>query len=294
MGSGLSAAIPEVTKGTLVRWASFASAHMGEVVVDIWTPQPLDATGRYPVIYMHDGQMLHDAAQTWNGQAWEVDAVLGAAIAKGGLPPVIVVGIHNSGTNRWGDYFPSKVWKALPEAFRSRMEAGANVPQRYDAPLGMRSDAYLKFLVEELHPAIAGAFPVDPAPEKTAIMGSSMGGLISLYALCEYPDVFGRAACLSTHWIGMMPMEDNPIPEAILDYLGSHLPSPGRNRIYFDHGTETLDAHYGEWQVRVDEVMRKNGYAPPLWVTRVYPGTDHSEAAWSGRLLDPVRFLLAD
>ena len=69
-----------------------------------------------------------------------------------------------------------------------------------------------------------------------------MGALISLYALCEYPDVFAGAACLSTHWPGLFSMDNNPVPGAFFSYLKKSLPSPGKHRIYFDHGTETLDA----------------------------------------------------
>lgn len=292
--TSLSASLPDVSVGKLTRWANFPSSHMGSVTVDIWTPEALDPMVRYPVVYMHDGQMLYDASRSWNGQAWEVDEVLGKAIEDDRLPPAIVVGIHNSGTNRWGDYFPLKVWESLPDAFRLSVVEEGTVPKRYRAPEGMRADRYLKFIVEELRPAVAKAFPVDESLEKTSVMGSSMGGLISMYALCEYPAVFGRAACLSTHWIGMTPMESNPIPEAFVRYLEAHLPEPGTHRIYFDHGTETLDAYYGVWQKQVDSVMRAKGFNSSNWVTKVFEGTDHSEAAWAARLSIPLEFLLED
>lgn len=290
----LSAKLPEVSVGKLTRWANFPSSYMGSVTIDIWTPEELDGSVRYPVVYMHDGQMLYDASQTWNGQAWEVDEVLGKAIEDERLPPAIVVGIHNSGANRWGDYFPLKVWESLPDAFRHGVVDEGTVPRRYHAADGMRANQYLKFIVEELRPAVAKAFPVDESLEKTTVMGSSMGGLISMYALCEYPDVFGRAACLSTHWIGMTPMKSNPIPEAFVRYLEAHLPEPGPHRIYFDHGTETLDAHYGVWQKQVDSVMRAKGFDSSNWVTKVFEGTDHSEAAWASRLSIPFEFLLEE
>lgn len=290
----LIASLPEVSVGKLTRWANFPSSYLGSVTIDIWTPEALDPSVRHPVIYMHDGQMLYDASRSWNGQAWEVDEVLGKAIEEKTLPPAIVVGIHNSGTNRWGDYFPLKVWDTLPEAFRLGVVEEGTVPARYRAAEGMRADRYLKFIVEELRPAVAKAFPVDESLQKTTVMGSSMGGLISMYALCEYPDVFGRAACLSTHWIGMTPMESNPIPEAFVRYLEAHLPDPQSHRIYFDHGTETLDAHYGIWQKQVDSVMRAKGFDSSNWVTKVFEGTDHSEAAWAARLSIPLEFLLED
>jgi len=88
-------------------------------------------------------------------------------------------------------------------------------------------------------------------------MGSSMGGLISLYGLASYPQVFGGAGCVSTHW----PMATNPailyppgdpraavIAQSFTDWLRLHLPDAGEHRIYFDHGTLNLDALYGAHQ----------------------------------------------
>ena len=81
-------------------------------------------------------------------------------------------------------------------------------------PVPVQSDAYLKFLVTELKPFIDSTFSVATDRSNTFIAGSSMGGLISMYAVCEYPAVFGGAACLSTHWPGIFTAENNPIPEA--------------------------------------------------------------------------------
>jgi predicted alpha/beta superfamily hydrolase len=129
-------------------------------------------------------------------------------------------------------------------------------------------------------------------PKGTFIAGSSMGGLISLYALCEYPKVFGSAACLSTHWPGIFTMENNPVPDAFIRYLEENLPRPGSHKIYFDFGTETLDSLYEPLQNRVDDVMRHHGYTHKNWMTLKFPGEDHSERAWHSRLEVPLLFLL--
>lgn len=122
-------------------------------------------------------------------------------------------------------------------------------------------------------------------------MGSSMGGLISLYAICEYPDVFGAAACLSTHWPGIFTMENNPIPEAFYRYLENNLPDPRKNKIYFDFGTATLDAMYPPLQAEVDKIMIKKGFSSGSWQTLKFEGEDHSEKAWKKRLPIPLTFL---
>ena len=92
------------------------------------------------------------------------------------------------------------------------------------------SDNYLKFIVEELKPFIDSTYSTLIDKENTFIAGSSMGGLISMYAVCEYPNVFGGAACLSTHWPGTFEVENNPIPEIFYNYLTNNLPKPNQNK----------------------------------------------------------------
>ena len=116
-------------------------------------------------------------------------------------------------------------------------------------------------------------------------MGSSMGGLISLYAICEYPQVFGGAGCVSTHWLAGENM--------LVDYFGAALPDPIDHKLYFDYGTETLDADYEPYQLRMDERLAARGYERDQnWVTRKFPGAEHSEVAWRTRVRIPLEFLL--
>jgi enterochelin esterase-like enzyme len=143
-----------------------------------------------------------------------------------------------------------------------------------------------------LKPLIDKKYSVHRDKKHTFIAGSSMGGLISMYAICEYPNVFGGAACLSTHWPGIFTVENNPIPEAFYNYLKTNLPNPKNHRIYFDYGTATLDAMYEPLQLKVDEVMKAKGYNSLNWSTNKFEGEDHSEKAWQKRLHIPLEFLL--
>jgi pimeloyl-ACP methyl ester carboxylesterase len=118
-----------------------------------------------------------------------------------------------------------------------------------------------------------------------------MGGLISMYAICEYPKVFGGAACLSTHWPGLLSIENNPVPVAFYKYLEAKLPSPKKHKIYFDYGDRTLDALYPPLQAQVDSIIRARGFTERNWLTRFFQGHDHSENAWKSRLETPVLFL---
>jgi hypothetical protein len=118
-----------------------------------------------------------------------------------------------------------------------------------------------------------------------------MGGLISAYAVCEYPQVFGGAACLSTHWIGIHERNE-AMPSAALAYLRQKLPPPESLRLYMDRGTTELDALYDQAQPRIDVLMAEKGFKAPNFVTRVFEGTGHNEDAWAQRLHIPMSHLL--
>ena len=113
-----------------------------------------------------------------------------------------------------------------------------------------------------------------------------------MYAICEYPNVFGGAACLSTHWPGTFNVDNNPIPDAFLNYINNNLPNSKNHKIYFDYGDQTLDALYPPLQKKVDMIMQAKGYSSSNWMTKFYPGDNHSELSWSKRLHIPMEFLL--
>lgn len=159
-----------------------------------------------------------------------------------------------------------------------------------EAPL---ADAYLKFLVTELKPFIDKNYSTKTDQENTFLCGSSMGGLISIYGMCEYPNIFGGVACLSTHWIGTFD-NNKQIPAGINEYLKRHLPSPIGHKIYFDHGTVGLDANYPEYQKQVDMIVTKAGYDKKTFQSLEFPGEDHNEKYWSSRLYIPLTFILAE
>lgn len=285
---------PNVSMGKLVRLANFESKFVPARNIDIWLPDNYNSKTKYSVLYMHDGQMLFDSSTTWNKQAWDVDDVLGKLIQDQKLKPCIVVGIWNT-LNRHPEYFPQKPFESLTLEEQAQILTAARVNATVtllgDGPV---SDNYLKFIVQELKPAIDANYSTLTDAAHTFIMGSSMGGLISMYAICEYPNVFGGAACLSTHWPGTFTVEGNPIPAAFLNYLKNHLPSPKTHRIYFDYGTATLDAMYKPFQQQADEIMKQAGYTEKNWITREFVGEDHSEQAWRKRLHIPLSFLMAN
>jgi predicted alpha/beta superfamily hydrolase len=282
----------KVTKGKVQRFENFKSQYVDARNVDVWLPDGYNNKEKYAVVYMHDGQMLFDAETTWNKQAWEVDEVAGKLNAEGKVKKFIVVGIWNIAEKRHPEYFPQKPYESLTQTQRDTVTAQLQKAARTTAVFKPYSDLYLKFLVTELKPFIDKNFATLKDKDNTFIAGSSMGGLISMYAICEYPKVFGAAACLSTHWPGAFASENNPIPEAFYNYLRTHLPNPKTNRIYFDYGDQTLDAMYPPLQKQVDLIMAEKGFTASNWITQFFPGENHSEEAWQKRLHIPLEFLL--
>ncbi|MGH8253691.1 MAG: alpha/beta hydrolase [Steroidobacteraceae bacterium] len=282
--SAFGAELPRVTTGHIERLTDFPSRYVAARNVDVWLPDGYGPGNRYAVIYAMDGQMLFDPATTWNHQSWRFDAALGALIATGRVRDAIVVGVWNDPKLRHAEYFPQKSLPFVPPVLREKFVR----EWLHGRPL---ADRFLHFLVGELKPAIDARFLTDTRRENTFILGSSMGGMISLYALSEYPDVFGGAACLSTHWIGTFS-ENASLPLAAFTYLQSHLPDPRTHRIYMDRGTVELDALYGAAQPFANDLFHERGYTDANFESRVYAGAGHNEKDWGARLAEPLLFLL--
>ncbi|QPQ56157.1 hypothetical protein IC614_06250 [Allosphingosinicella flava] len=287
------AAAPAKEPGRLIRYDNVQSANLLPRSLTIWLPPGYDGSDeRYPVLYMHDGHNLFDAATSNFNKEWGVDEAMERLVLEGTVRPAIVVGVWAT-EQRLRDYMPAKVAAALPEPYRAQLrELHKGLPL---------SDDYLRFLVKELKPWVDRSFRTLPGKDNTFISGSSMGGLISLYAMAEYPEVFGKGAAISTHWPLFLswPVEPRPDAEkaavtaAFETWLETALPSPTTHALYFDHGTETIDVLYAPYQERVDRVVQKRGYRRgENWLTCPFPGAAHEENAWRERIDIPLLFLL--
>lgn len=283
---------PTVCCGTVKRFEQFSSKYVQSRNIDVWLPDGYSSKKKYAVLYMHDGQMLFDSTSNWNKQEWGVDETMTDLLKKKKIQDCIVVGIWNTGVDRHRDYFPQKPFEILKKQEQDTLYSAERSSGQIVFSGTIHSDNYLKFLVKELKPFIDSAFSTRKDRNHTFIMGSSMGGLISMYAICEYPDIFGGAACLSTHWPGIFRADNNPAPAAFLDYFGKHVPAPAGHRIYFDHGSATLDSMYAPYQEKADSIMRKKGYTSSNWTSLFFKGEEHSERAWKRRLHIPLAFLL--
>ncbi len=278
----------------------FSECLGAEVIVDVWTPAEYDASSgkRYPTVYAHDGQNLFDASFSFAGVPWGLDVACYRLASDPDFVMPIIVGINNRGAEglRPSDYFPENVLGYIsPE----QMENTFIYDTCNDIFLGNEEAA---FVAEELKPLIDSIYDTDPGMATTFAMGSSMGALASMYLLCEYPNIFGGAACMSTHWIGSLSLnpdytmnDDEVCADAILQYLSEHLPSDGFHRLYMDQGTLGWDAGYLKYESVAREIVIDKGYTEENGRLYLYDaiGAGHNEWYWQQRADIPLKFLLS-
>lgn len=272
--------------GTIERIEVEAPQLNDTIDVDVWLPSDFNASRHYPVLYMHDGQNLFDANTTWNHQSWEMDRTPCRLIEQGEIEPMIIVGIHSDPAKRVSQLMPQQAVKD------AGLEELLQEVKLKDQPV--LGDKYADFVVNTLKPLIDSSYPTLTDRDNTTVMGSSMGGLMSLYLICQYPDTFGAAACLSTHWYGSLDA-GNKFGDAMINYVENHLPDPNTHRIYFDHGTSTIDAYYGPWETKALLKAQEKGYQYGQNLdSYIDYGAPHEESAWASRVDRPLRFLFGE
>lgn len=220
----------------------------------------------YPVIYMHDGQNLFDKATSYVGE-WQVDETMETLSADG--VEAIIVGIPNTGGERIAEYSP----------YETRWGKG-------------KGDQYLAFIADTVKPLIDSEFRTLKDRAHTGTAGSSMGGLISMYAFLRRPDVFGFAGVMSpSFWI---------TGGKLMTYAEGLPVRPGK--LYLDIGTNEMSwrragagAKTFTNSVRqMYDLMVRKGYLPEQQIKYVEDAHGvHHESSWTKRLPDMMRFLLA-
>lgn len=216
-------------------------------------PSYATSSRRYPVLYMQDGQNLFDDRTAFANQDWQVDETMERLSGDG--YEAIVVGICHGGDQRLIEYNP------------------------FPGKFGAKGDEYVSFLCDQLKPFIDSQYRTYPDHAATGIMGSSMGGLISLYAFFRRPEVFGLCGALSPSlFVGR---------GAILTYVRDAPYNLGK--IYVDNGTREPSAR------QMYEALRDKGYIVRSDLKYVAEhGGQHTESAWARRLPGALRFLLKD
>jgi enterochelin esterase-like enzyme len=275
--------------GHYEQYVNVTPAHVAARDVTVFIPRGTAPKEGYAVLYVHDGQNVFDPATATAHEPWAIDR----AVHDAGRP-IIVVAVNNS-AQRWSEYMPKSAYEALPEALQD-LERDTQ-----SAPL---SDRYVDFLADELKPYIDSHYPTRRDAAHTYIAGSSMGGLVSIYAMERRPEVFGRAAGLSTHWpstvhfalYGHGADSADPLLAIIghvtVDTLAEQLPDPATHRLWVDYGDQTLDQYYAPYAERFRTQAAAHGWRSQLAVRR-YPGASHAEPSWRERFPEVIEFLVA-
>ena len=222
---------------------------------------------RFPVLYLHDGNNLFEPSTSYCGDIWAVDEVLEAGVAAGLLEPVILVGIYNS-PQRVHEY----TWHPLPVSAQRT--------------IGGKGPHYCAFVVQELKSLIDASYRTLPQREHSAIMGSSMGGLISFYFGLHYSEVFSCIGMMSPSlgWKdGIALREARQLSQQL--------------KIWVDVGTQECFCHQkcAEWSVANTSAFVRELEAAGFrhfenLAFHIAPGADHSERAWAARVQHPLRF----
>ena len=223
--------------------------------VIVWFPPGYEArpTKRYPVLYMHDGRQVFDPSTSTWGKDWQVDEIAQDMILNGELEPFLVVAADCTDA-RFDEYSP-----------------------------GRKGDDYLRFLIEELKPLVDATWRTDP--ERSAIAGSSMGGLISFYAAWKRPDVYFGAACLSPAFADRYEHESFQMVEASRDRL------PDLRLFLSCGGKGELETKLLDGTLRMANLLKGVGYPEKNLTVRIESWAEHNEEAWARMTPHWLRFL---
>ncbi len=255
--------------GNIKRHRAFPSRILGnrrDVLVYLPPGYQRFSRKRYPVLYLHDGQNVFDAATAFAGVEWGVDETAERLIRKQLIEPLIIVAIANMGEDRIHEYAPTR---GVIDARAKRKKRSRGLARLYG-----------HFLMDELKPYIDRKYRTKPGAEFTGLGGSSLGGLVTLAIGILYPRAFSRLVVMSPSiwW-------DDFAIYRLVDSIEQKPPL----KIWLDTGT----AEPGWDQARElrDRLVEK---AWRLFDDLKYlevEGADHSEAAWAARVDPALRFL---
>ncbi len=234
-----------------------------DVVVYLPPQYVQSQTARFPVLYMHDGQNLFDAATAFNGNEWGLDETAEELIRANQIEPLIIVGIYNTGTQRLMEY------THVRDAHRR----------------GGRASGYARFLVRELKPFIDAEYRTLPGAADTGLGGSSLGGLVSLYIGLKHPDLFGKLAVMSPSiwWSGRDILK-----------LAARFQHESKPRIWLDIGTAEQPNfdRYVRDTADLRDILLGNGWQLEQDLAYLEDeGAGHNEQAWGRRVRHALKFL---
>ena len=252
-------------------------------------------------IFMNDGEELFDAAESWHNMEWGIDEKIEQMNLNENELNFVIIGIHSAKkgnrffvdeTKRYAEYYPKESIPYLDSGFKKR---------RYQEWVNNNNLYYLEFLTEDVIPFVEERFDITLNNKNLGIIGASMGGLSALNALIEHPDLFGFAGCISTHWVGIKPLEyfllpfvgkidgDDDTANAIISYIEDNITNIDDQKIYFDHGTVGLDSVYSTPQRRVNAILDSKSKD---YKYLVFDGYDHYAPEFGSRFDSVLEYLV--
>ena len=254
-----------------LRLHEFQSRIFGNArMLRVWLPpeydDPVNLLRYYPVFYLNDGQNLFDRGTAYSGVEWQVDETADRLICGRVVPPMIIVGIDNAQKDRPKEYL----------SYRS-----LNPPQL--RPQGKR---YPDFLINEVMPFLYGRYRIGRGPENTGLGGSSLGAIISLYAVMDRPGIFGRlllespSLFISNRQLLKHSLAVRQWPERIFLAIGTR-----------ESGREERDKEIVDDVRELGGILRRAGLGEDRLLMKIDEGATHSERDWARRFPEALRFL---
>jgi hypothetical protein len=236
-----------------------------------------------PILVAHDAQnYMVPTEQTWNGLNWGVaEAIAAGRIrgdANGNLPLILSMHLTDVAT-RLNELAPQDFFDTRPEIWAQL------VLEKASPSTLLTGNKYVDDIANLVIPEACELFGITHSAERTAVSGSSMGGLASLYALGRHPQTFGWALAFSTHW----PIGGKPLVE----YLFGQIPTDGTHRVWTDRGTIGLDASYEPFHAAAVAELNARGFRRDVdFIAAEFHGTEHSETFWARRIEYPINWWL--
>ena len=242
--------------------------------VDYWAPQG----GSDHVLIAHDGQNIFDRKTATFFTTWKLAQTSARIFQEHNLRAPVIIGIFHNKTKTDPH---GRVRDLCPEdPFVQGLETSSDSEITSSS---LRGNSYLRIIFEEIIPTIALTTKTIVIPEKTAMLGSSMGGLATLYAATRHQDKFHTALALSPHW--------SLAGNSLVEWIIPRLPNSEHFKIWMSRGTKGLDSTYETFQNKVDQMMEEAGWGP-RYRSRVFHGATHNERSWANHVDKALQFWL--
>jgi predicted alpha/beta superfamily hydrolase len=241
----------------------------------VYLPKSYDSNKSYPVLYMHDAHNLFDDKTATYGHSWKIME----AFEENDLPELIVCGVNCAeGLSRLDEYSPF-VDTNLKHTYSDAV----------NRDVGGLGDVYLDWLVHTFKPIIDERYNTKPEQEYTAIMGSSMGGLISAYAAFKYSDVFSRIGAVSTAYFFAWEQMKALLIDGKLENIITFYSDVGDNETSGDHDISQV---YLDLNAEASKVLKEK--LGDKFKYQVIKDGIHSETSWSTRVASIIKYLYSD